>query len=400
MSGLIFPTLAGLAPEVKRSRVDGSFIQTASSGRELRGSRADRPRWKYGIKFNILRSAAAFKELQALESFIGRLDGRTDSFLWKDAEDYSVTAHGFGVGDGSTKDFQLQRTRGGNFSDVSGTWPAYDQPRTNLLTYSQDYSNAAWSKNAVTQGNAAVWAPDGSLTADVITDTSANSQHGIVGTAITVSAATVVTLSMWLRKAQTYDTVEFGHNATAYVAVFNLATGVVASSGASCTGAITSGWNGWYLCSVTFTTPGTSVTPALLLNGGASYVGGSGSVNVWNAQLELGSAATKPILTTSAAVTAVPAYWPAITDAFEPVTEPVPGIQVYSAGALKAPSTDYTLAAGTGVVSFGSAPASGAALTWTGSYWKRVRIDTAEVDFERVVEQIWELGTLDLISVI
>lgn len=54
----------------------------------------------------------------------------------------------------------------------------------------------------------------------------------------------------------------------------------------------------------------------------------------------------------------------------------------------------------TGVITFDTAPASGVALTWTGSYYYRVRFDSDAADFEQFMDKLWEIGSLKMISVI
>ena len=51
--------------------------------------------------------------------------------------------------------------------------------RTNLQTYSQDFSQAIWSKSGTSIGSAVV-APDGTSTAYPLVENSSNSQHGLV----------------------------------------------------------------------------------------------------------------------------------------------------------------------------------------------------------------------------
>jgi uncharacterized protein (TIGR02217 family) len=91
------------------------------------------------------------------------------------------------------------------------------------------------------------------------------------------------------------------------------------------------------------------------------------------------------------------AFWPVIGDAYEPVFELTSAPSIYLDGVLKALGTDYTLT--NGLVTFMVAPGAGLVLTWTGGFYRRVRLDTDEQDAERIVLQIWETKSLDLISV-
>lgn len=56
-------------------------------------------------------------------------------------------------------------------------------------------------------------------------------------------------------------------------------------------------------------------------------------------------------------------------------------IRVYVAGSLQTVGTHYTLSNPGGVITFTSAPANGAAIQASGSFWVPVRFDSDEVDF-------------------
>jgi uncharacterized protein (TIGR02217 family) len=71
---------------------------------------------------------------------------------------------------------------------------------------------------------------------------------------------------------------------------------------------------------------------------------------------------------------------------------------IYVAGVLKTLTTDYSISA-TGVVTFVGAPAAAAALTWTGSYYWRVRFDLDQAEFNNFLSQLWEAKKITLVSV-
>lgn len=58
----------------------------------------------------------------------------------------------------------------------------------------------------------------------------------------------------------------------------------------------------------------------------------------------------------------------------------------------------YTINA-TGLVTFSSAPAAAAALTWSGSYYWRVRFDIDNPEFTEVASGLWTLKKLSFVSV-
>jgi uncharacterized protein (TIGR02217 family) len=71
----------------------------------------------------VLRTAAAYAELQQLIGFYNARQGQFDDWLYSDPDDNAVTAQQFGVGDGVTTQFQLVRTFGG-----------FTEPVTNLVS--------------------------------------------------------------------------------------------------------------------------------------------------------------------------------------------------------------------------------------------------------------------------
>ena len=91
------------------------------------------------------------------------------------------------------------------------------------------------------------------------------------------------------------------------------------------------------------------------------------------------------------------AYWPASGDGYEPVFELNGTPQIWIDGVLKTEGADYTVSRG--LVTFTAAPAAGKVLTWSGLFYRRVRLASDEQEAERIVYQIWESKSLELISV-
>ena len=108
MAGLQFPWTK--EPKFKTRR------QEAVSGREVRIADWAYPRYTWTLDYSALRqgilSGGSFTELAQFEGFFENLLGGWDSFLYQDADDYTVTAQGIGTGDGSTKNFPLIRAFG------------------------------------------------------------------------------------------------------------------------------------------------------------------------------------------------------------------------------------------------------------------------------------------------
>jgi uncharacterized protein (TIGR02217 family) len=80
-----------------------------------------------------------------------------------------------------------------------------------------------------------------------------------------------------------------------------------------------------------------------------------------------------------------------------PVTELNGTPSIYVNGVLKTTPADYSISAG--LVTFTAAPAAAASLTWTGSYYRRVRFDGDELELERIVTGAWDGKSIRLISV-
>jgi uncharacterized protein (TIGR02217 family) len=82
----------------------------------------------------------------------------------------------------------------------------------------------------------------------------------------------------------------------------------------------------------------------------------------------------------------------------EPVFDTNSTPQIYDNGTLKATPADYSMNA-SGLVTFVAAPAAGHAITWTGSFYRRMRFDKDTLQFSQFMQKLWELKTLDLFSV-
>jgi hypothetical protein len=181
----------------------------------------------------------------------------------------------------------------------------------NLLTYSQDFSNAIWAKSFVTITANSTTAPDGNSTASTLTSTSSGIPNNGVYETISAYTANGYTYSVYAKAGTSnFLAITSAGISSGPFANFNLSTGAVASSG-SCTASITSVGSGWYRCVVA----NTSAT------GGGFFIvmpkdadptswgwtnGTCASGNyiyIWGAQLEQRSSATAYQLTTTAAIT-------------------------------------------------------------------------------------------------
>lgn len=124
MSTQVFPALAGLGWDVKRSQIWKTRAQEAIGGKETRLADWSYPRWEWELTFDFLRQAGAnmqaatfagstYAEFATLAGFFNLRQGQFDSFLYTEPDDNTVAAQAIGTGDGTTTTFQLVRAFGG-----------------------------------------------------------------------------------------------------------------------------------------------------------------------------------------------------------------------------------------------------------------------------------------------
>jgi hypothetical protein len=176
-------------------------------------------------------------------------------------------------------------------SEAKRTW------RRNLLTYSEQFDNAAWTKSntTVSANTSETTDPLGTNTADKFLETTATSTHTIRAT-IAVTNGQTITFSFYA-KAAGRDFVRLWEDVTTgKQGYFNLANGTATNSDLSSV-AIQSVGNGWYRCSATISSfAGSSCGFRIHVSTDGtttSYTGDdTKGVYLWGAQLEQGSLST------------------------------------------------------------------------------------------------------------
>lgn len=182
--------------------------------------------------------------------------------------------------------------------------------RTNLLAQSQDFSQAVWLKNVVSVTAAATTAPDGTLTAALLTATAGAGAHRLAQVAAAPTAPSSFSV---YAKAGTHQFLQLYNGAdTEYFTNFDLSVGTIGTVGSKTTATISREANGFYRCSVIFGTSGVpngnvligmATTSNSLWGANLPAATGSETLYLWGAQYEAGAWPSSYIPTTTAAVT-------------------------------------------------------------------------------------------------
>jgi len=359
----VFPVLGGQGWSTHKAPAFSTLVATHVSGREVRDALYANPIWRFELTFNALDGTPEGDYggvgLASFQSLIGlylQCQGQFGEFVYYDPTDYSVDGQTFGVGDGATSTFQLTRSLGG-FSEaivqpLAPSAPIVFQVQgsaanfapNNLINYSGDFTNTAWTKSgaSVTGGIADPFGGNGAQTITASAASASVNQTRVATGANYVS-------SLWVRRRTGSGTVTLADPA---------------NDTNTLTLALTSAWQRLSISGPPAS--GHAYSQIVLSTTGDA-------IDVYGAQLE------QSILLTPGP------YFQTLASSY------FGGPWITVGGALVDPST-YTISSG--VVAFTTAPLNGATLAWTGYFGFLCRFEADDLDFEQFMANLWRVDSV------
>lgn len=368
MGNLVYPSLPGLLLPAGRAVLPPPVhVRTTPSQREYRTRDALLPRYHYALPYEFLRAGRRGTELASLVGFYNAVGGPFDSWLYLDPDDYTAAAQAFGVGDASTTQWQLVRAFG-----------AFAEPVDEVLM-----PGSSASIDGVPAVN--LLGVLGGFEADANSD-------GVSDGLTTYNAGTSA--------GRTYTRVGGNGSATAQrVSASSLGSGGGDQVGFRWTAAlaVTAGLD-YTVAADLYATTGTSVSIEVDYYDAGSVLVGTSQKGTWAGNSVSYSRRTLTSTAPAGAVTAVVYVYMHSNSAGSPEFR-ADNVQVQQAAA----ATTYTAALATfsagGRVTFNTAPGTGAALAWSGQFYRRCRFLGDRLDTDRFMADLFQARRVEFISV-
>ena len=193
----------------------------------------------------------------------------------------------------------------GVWNKMKAVYPFVTDNR-NLWSYTNDVTAGNWVKSGFTATANTTTAPDGTTTADTLTENTSGGNHYISNQSSSIALSNGnCTMSIYVKKiVRDWFVVSLFDGTTGRNAWFNINTGTIGTVQSGATASISNEGNGWYRCSITMPMSASNVNFTAYYGADADnsvvYTGnGVASYYVWGAQLEIGSlSAYQPIATT------------------------------------------------------------------------------------------------------
>ena len=184
----------------------------------------------------------------------------------------------------------------GSYTDANGLVQTMPY---NLLTYSEDFTNADWNKFEATITANATNSPSGTLTADKFIPNVVSDGHTILQSIVGAPQSFSV-----YAKASEYNTIILlftVHNARA---TFDLSNGTITETDGTVIASVENVGNGWYRCAISTTLTDHNQARIYAINGSTwadRNIAGNGTSGlfIWGAQLNQGSTALPYFATTT-----------------------------------------------------------------------------------------------------
>lgn len=202
-----------------------------------------------------------------------------------------------------------------DYDPVTGECKGFlvEESRTNLLTYSEQFDNAGWSKTRVNVIADSVVSPSGKLDADKVVPTNVFGSHSIGGAIIPFGASQSICGSVYF-KAGGYSRLRLrlGQSSGFLIDVVADANTGTLIGGTPANASITPIGDGWYRISVFGTTSAEATSASCQFwvydnsgsVGASEFVGdGTSGIYIWGAQLEAGTFPTSYIKTEATTAT-------------------------------------------------------------------------------------------------